>query len=255
MQLAAKFQMATDKPDGKENCPDTLRDHFVHSSCRDNNDQTGKHPAGRKALQLRNNMVVAKQVAVRDQSSSSSCSEFSEESNRFETENLTRRNSGCAPLTVDAGCISSPCNASCNNANSIQPSQNSIGRCGEGDHAMDRSDGLCCSSHGDELHCDPSVGLTCNHEPCPRGQDLMEKSHMMTTFSPIFASTPCSKRTGVRPVDLPQPNEDNSITALNVNPDSNWLLEEMTVLAKDTPSHLYGCGVFCKTRGQCNHSH
>ena len=61
-------------------------------------------------------------VVVRDQSSSSH-SEFSEESNQFETKNLTRPSHGCAPAyaqtcsTVDDGCILSPRNASSNNAN------------------------------------------------------------------------------------------------------------------------------------------
>ena len=115
-------------------------------------------------------------------------------------------------------------------------------------------DKLCYSNHGDELHCDPNVALICNHEPYPCGQDLMEKSHDYT-FCPILASTPYSRRTSIRSVDLVQPMlgssvpiEDRLITASNVSCDSNGLLEKMTMLAKGTPSHLYGCGMFCKAR-------
>ena len=36
--MPAKFQEVMDKPDCKEKCPDTYRDHFKWPSCKDNNE-------------------------------------------------------------------------------------------------------------------------------------------------------------------------------------------------------------------------
>ena len=267
MQLTPKFQIAAEKPVEAENCPNKHEDNFNCFSCSDYNDQRGKHPVRRRALQRRNYLAVAEKVAAKGQSSLS-CSEFSEESDQFQTENLSRPSSGCAPVneqtcsTADTGHISRQCNTPSNPTNSIKLFHNFVDKCREGDRAMDNApnDGLCYGNNlDDDLHCDPSVALTCNYKPGPGDEDLTEASNI-TTFCPISASTPCSRRTIGRSTDILQPlvvscvlNEDK--TALSVTSDSNRSLEEMTVLAKDTPSHLYSCGMFCSTRGYCNHSH
>ena len=73
-----------------------------------------------------------------------------------------------------------------------------------------------------------------------------DQSHDSMVFNPPVSSTPHSVRQSVSC----HFNSEFKLSLDNINLSSD---ESETVLANETPSHLFECGLNCKLKGECKH--
>ena len=73
-----------------------------------------------------------------------------------------------------------------------------------------------------------------------------DQSHDSMVFNPPVSSTPHSVRQSVSC----HFNSEFKLSLDNINLSSD---ESETVLANETPSHLFECGLNCKLKGECRH--